>query len=167
MDTVKYDLKNIKRRIVSGIFWFLILSWAGFLTFSDIRSQIYGVGESDFIGTFTVLEKTNVLSSSGGQDTSLKLKDKFGRIFTLNNTCKTFSESVSEGEVIQARIRKYYISSVKNTIFQICIMWYSIILPFLIIFISTKYDGMVNDCVAIVSAIIYFFVGIYLIVGLC
>lgn len=165
MDTVKRNLEELKGKIVSGILYFLVFSWAGFLIFSDVRNQVYGFGGSDYIGTFVVLKKANVLSISRGQIKYIELKDKFGRIFTVNSD-DNFYNSVSEGEVVQASINKYNISSVKNTTFQVCVMWYSILLPILIIFIAFKYDEMVNDYFAWISAMLYFIIGVYLIIGL-
>lgn len=167
MNTVKHNLKELKSRIISGILLFLVLSWAGFLIFSDVRNQVYGLDRSsNYVSTFIVHKKTHILSVSGGNAEYLELKDKSGRIFVFNGTSGTFYNSVSEGEVVQASINKYNISSVKNTTFQICVMWYSILLPIIILFIAIRYDGMVNDYFAGISALVYFIISIYLIVGL-
>lgn len=95
MDTVKRNLEELKGKIVSGILYFLVFSWAGFLIFSDVRNQVYGFSRSNYVSTFIVHKKTRILSVSGGDAEYLELKDKSGRIFILNGTSRTFYNSVS------------------------------------------------------------------------
>lgn len=140
-NTVRHNLGTLKNKFISILLWFLVLSWTGFLLFSRVIDQMYWYDNSSRIDTFIAREKIEVPSLSGGsQGEYLILEDKSGRLITLNNVSPSYWNLISRNEIIRAKIEECNISNTKHTPFQICVMWYSFILPLLIFSIWAACD---------------------------
>lgn len=161
-NTVRRKLNESK--FVSILLWFLVLSWAGFLAFSNIIDQMYWYDSYSRIDTFIVREKSTVPDLSGSQtDNYLVLEDRSGRMITISGVTPTYWNSISINEIMRVKIKEYYISNIKHTSFQICVMWYSFILPFLISLIGFKYDR--KNKLIYGTKYFYIVAVIYLIIG--
>lgn len=170
-DTVRH--RALKNKFISILLGFLVLSWTGFLVFSDITDQMYRYdSNSSRIDTFIAREKVEVPSLSGGPRSEyLVLEDKSGRLITMNNVTPSYWSSISRNEVIRVRIERLYISNIKHTSFQICVMWCSFIFPFLLILIFCIYDEPklvygIKTRYLLVVAVIYFIIGLVVTIGL-
>lgn len=159
----------LKNKFISILLEFLILSWTGFLVFSDVTDQMYWYSNSSRIDTFIAREKVEVPSLSGGPRSKyLVLEDKSGRLITMTNVTPYYWSSISRNEVIRVRIEGLYISNIKHTSFQICVMWCSFIFPFLLILITRMHNELKLICGInlLVVALIYFIIGLVVTIGL-
>lgn len=166
-DTVRHRV--LKNRFISILLGFLILSWTGFLVFSDVTDQMYWYSNYSRIDTFIAREKVEVPSLSGGPRSKyLVLEDKSGRLITMTNVTPSYWSSISRNEVIRVRIEGLYISNIKHTSFQICVMWCSFIFPFLLILITRIYNEpkLICGINLLVVALIYFIIGLVVTIGL-
>lgn len=166
-DTVRNRV--LKNKFISILLGFLILSWTGFLVLSDITDQMYWYDSNSRIDTFIAREKVEVPSLSGGPRSEyLVLEDKSGRLITINNVTPSYWSSISRNEVIRVRIERLYISNIKHTSFQICVMWCSFIFPFLLILIFRMHNEpkLICGINLLVVALIYFIIGLVVTIGL-